>query len=242
MSFYVVLVFAVFFLCSGGACGCLACVAAGKISRKAFLKARISITYILLSASIVSLPAGAVFIGDIRSQFAVLSTYSLFFFCIFVCGLVCGCFLRTVLPFFLATYILFASSTGTILYKAFGSMSDRMPVVVSNNSLSIGGKVFYADSPQNRKIAVNAYVLPAILVVPLPRVWYSVSDIADSGKAELGETKSLAEPATRYLKWLLADKRKIIVDLPSNDLLPAVYTLNFKIKEGRLVCGLSKNL
>lgn len=242
MSFCAALVFAVFFLCSGGACGCLACVVAGKILRKSFLKVRLAILYILLSASIISLLAGAVFIRDIRSQFVILSTYSLFFFCVFVCGFLCGCFLRTVLPFFLAAYIFFAASTGIILYKAFGGLPDGVPVVVRNNSLSIDGKMFYADSPQNRKIAVNAYVLPAILVVPLPRVWYSVSGITVSSESVIGEVRFPDEPATRYSKWLLADKRKIIVDLPSADFLPAVYTLSFKTKEGKLVCGLSKNL
>ncbi len=242
MSFYAALVFAVFFLCSGGACGCLACVVAGKILRKAFLKARLTIIYILLSVSIGSLLVGAVFIRDIRSQFVVLSTYSLFFFCVFVCGLLCGCFLRIVFPFFLAAYIFFAASTGIILYKAFGSLPDRIPVVASNNNLSINGKMFYADSPQNRKITVNAYVLPAILIVPLPHVWYSVSGVAAYSESESGEIRFPVEPVAKYYKWLLEDKHKIIVDLPSDDLLPAVYTLSFKNKEGKLVCSLSKNL
>lgn len=248
MSFCAVLVFSILALCAGGVCGCLVCAVAGRVFHKPSVKAdkakvRFNAVCVLLSVSVASLAVGFIFIENFFYQMHLVCSHALFFLFVFACGLLCACFWKSFLPVFLVAYISFSLFTGAALYKMFGSFPDSVLVVAGNDSVTIDGRIFYAGETEDKKIAVNAYVLPSSLIVPLPRVWCKIIGIATSfGEADTGEVLRVDGFLARYSRWLIKNKKELFVDLPSGDALPSVYTLRLRREGENLVCNLSRNL
>lgn len=125
----------------------------------------------------------------------------------------------------------------------FGSFPDSVLVVAGNDSVTIDGRTFHAGAAEDKKIAVNAYVLPSFLIVPLPRVWCKIIGITSSfGEADTGEILRVDGFLARYFRWLIKDKKELFVDLPSGDSVPSVYMLRLRREGENLVCNLSRNL
>ena len=265
MSFYACLSFAIVSLCLGGVAGCLFCVAFAKIFHKKFLKARISVVFLLLSVVVAFGAGGFVFIKNPSFELSAFLTEKLFFFALFATGFLGAVFWKTVFPVLIAFYIALSAFTGIALYSEFGILPDNMSVTLNKTFIEAGKSTFFVDSPENKSLAVEVYVLPKKLLLPLPRVWYRVIGTVDfsyiddgknirlssefSGDVLLDENSKnnqknsfFARHLRNYMGWVLKTRKNLLVPLPQNELLPSVYTLKFKRKTEILSCRLEKNL
>lgn len=265
MSFYACLSFAIISLCLGGVAGCLFCAGFARIFHKKFLKARISVIFLLLSVVVAFGAGGFIFIKNPSFEFSVFLTEKFFFFAIFAAGFLGAVFWKIVFPALIAFYIALSAFTGIALYSEFGILPDNMSVTLNKTFIEAGKSTFFVDSPENKSLAVEVYILPKKLLIPLPRVWYRVIGTVDSSYVDDGKNirlssdfsgeilpdensknsqkDSLFEKKIKaYRKWVLKTRKNLLVPLPQNELLPSVYTLKFKRKTEILSCRLEKNL
>lgn len=268
MSFSGSLCFAVFSLCAGGIFGNLLCIVPGIAFKKKYLKQRITVIFLFFSL-VIAFFAYA-FIKDIFSQFLFFKSDWLFFCGIFAAAFLCSVFWKIVLPLCFAFYVFICAWTGIILYGRFGSLPENTSVTLNKESVIIGENSFYVEETNNKKIVIEVYVLPQKLILPLPRVWYCVAGITDadffaeeneknvlkavknsSGFVGIFQTdKNEKQPANTkleklnsdYFSWVLSKQKVLYVPLPQNEILPSVYTLNFKTRSENLTCRLEKNL
>ncbi len=267
MRFETALVLGIITLCLGGVLGSLICVCAGAFLRKQVSKSHFTVICILMSAAVAAGAAGFVLINNISQQLSLSFSYLPFFCALFVSGALCTVFAKIAVPFFLSIYIVLSVLTGVSLYSRFGSLPDSVSVTLNKNSVNAGNKSFAVDSPHNKKLVVEVYTLPGVLLLPLPRVWYSVIGTVDSdfvidnteeirlAAAFSGDGPSFAvaeeNPESSffwrrqyrsYRNWFLKDRIYLPVPVPKDSVLPSVYTLKFIANGEDLTCRLEKNL
>lgn len=157
-----------------------------------------------------------------------------------------------------------------MLYGRFGPLPEKQNVTLNRESVIIDENSFYVEKTNSKKIVIEVYTLPEKLILPLPRVWYSVAGITDAdfsaaedeenilktvknasgfvGNPQIEENEKtvvntkLQKLNSEYFSWILKKQKVLYVPLPQNEILPSVYTLIFKTKAENLTCRLEKNL
>lgn len=262
MKFLSALIFFVCALCLGGTVGVLFSFFKDFVIKKKSFKSYFFVLCVLLSIAVAFAAAGFVLIEDTRAQLLYVKQNQTFFILVASCGFLCTAFWKIALPVFVLLYIVLASFTGSNLYKSFGTMPTFVPVTVNQSSVNCDGSDFFIDSPQKKSLVIEVYTLPSILILPLPRLWYYVIGVTDSSYVDDGsdirlksgfsgrsETvderalylsdKKILEP---YAHWLFSDRKYIFVPIPDEENLPSVFRLNFKERDEKLFCSLSKSL
>lgn len=266
MSFYACLVFGVISLSLGGVAGCFACIILGKLLNRAYLKSRFTVVCILLSVAVAFAAGGFILISNILFQIRLLPSHALFFLSLFFIGLLASSFWRTALPLFVLLYIILSTFTGINLYSVFGSKPENVSVTVTFQSVGVGDQVYFVDSLKDKSLVVEVFTLPSFLLIPLPRVWYSVIGVADSdstleldknfrGKSffvglttplipesSLDSDSFIRKLSSSYLNKLLSNRKNLLIPIPADSTVPAVYSLRFQVKGETLSCNLIKAL
>ncbi|WP_147634206.1 hypothetical protein [Treponema pectinovorum] len=215
-----------------------------------------------MSVLIAFATVGFIFIDDVIAKLSYIEQNPAFFVFAAICGFLCTSFWKIFLPLIVLSYILISVFTGSHLYKRFGAMPNFIPITVNQSSVNCDGFDFFIDSPQKKSLVVEVYTLPSILIIPLPRLWYSVIGVVDSDYVDDGsdireksvfsgkdlktkENDSFCIGKKKfdlYRKWIFSNRKYILVPLPNEENLPSVYKLNFKESDEILYCSLSKSL
>ena len=268
MSFFGFLCFAVFSLCAGGILGNLLCIILGLACKQKYLKQRITVIFLFFSLATAFFAFA--FIKDIFLQFEFFKSEWLYFCCIFTAAFFSAVFWKIVLPLCFAFYVFICAWTGIMLYGRFGPLPEKQNVTLNRESVIIEENSFYVEKTNSKKIVIEVYTLPEKLILPLPRVWYSVAGITDAdfsaaedeenilktvknasgfvGNPKIEENEKtvvntkLQKLNSEYFSWILKKQKVLYVPLPQNEILPSVYTLIFKTKAENLTCRLEKNL
>lgn len=265
MKFFPTLIFFIFFLTFGGIFGVIFCFLKDFLIKRKSFKSYFFLLCILLSVLIAFATVGFIFIDDISAKLSYIEQNPAFFIFAAICGFLCTSFWKIFLPLTVLSYILISVFTGSHLYKRFGAMPNFIPITVNQSSVNCDGFDFFIDSPQKKSLVVEVYTLPSILIIPLPRLWYSVIGVVDSDYVDdgsdireksvfsgkdlnAGEDKAIKvfsfakKNFDTYFKWIFSNRKYILVPLPNEENLPSVYKLNFKESDEILYCGLSKSL
>ena len=179
MNFFGALVFGIIFLCLGGVCGCACCIALGKCFKKHYSPAYFTVLCVLLSFCVAAAALGLILLPELNAQIDGFFKNLIFFVCLFFAGFLSSSLWRIFLGLFLLIYVILSIYTGIKLYGKFGTSLDSVEVSVFQNRISIGGESIFIDSENQKGIVVEVFELPPILLLPLPRVWYSVIGIVD---------------------------------------------------------------
>ncbi len=265
MSFSWALVSGIVSLCAGGVTGSLICVAAGRIFHKRYLKTHFVIVCILMSIAVAVAAGGFVFIDNLQSEITSVFAEGSFFLVMYLVGLLSVCFWKIVLPVAVLLYICLSTVTGINLYKKFGSQLSSVPVTISAGAVKAGENTFYADQTAGKSIVVEVYTIPGELLIPVPRVWYQISGLADSSvHVSPGESlrnthgfsglPSEIEPVQevsdflwqaqiqKFMDYVIGKPLNLLVPIPVDDVMPGLYTLNIKTRGEVLSCSLNRNL
>lgn len=241
------------FLFFGAFLGCVACIVAGKVSRRKYFKFRLSLALLLLAVAAIFF---ALFFLEARFQ-SVCADYVLdyaerrFLALILYAatGAVCAAFLRSVFPVVSVLYILFTFCFGIALYK-------RLPQP-QNFTLTVGetflrdessGKEYEIFSGKNLSetaaecgVAFLVYEIGENAIFPLPHIWYEIAgaSLRDSS-GEFQKIPGEDFPSRRIFvtknsdnffkksfygicNAILDDARLEIFALPEQEVFPALY-------------------
>ena len=257
MSFYSCLVFGITSICLGALAGCLICVISAKIANKKYLRSRFAVSCVLLSVAVAMCAGGFVLISDMAAQMQFVFQNIVYFAALFALGLLCSVFWRSVLPLCVLVYILASAFTGFKLYSLYGSKADSITVTVTRNSIQLERDDCPVDDCKNKSIVVEARVLPAQFLFPLPRVWYSPIGVIDSeaqvdGGENLRFNHAFSGPESAvsqsegenkgFVEKVLGPRKNLLIKIPPQDAVPSIYTLNFKTRGEVLTCSLNKDL
>ncbi len=269
MSFYVCVCFGIIALSAGVIFGSIFSIVISKVFRKRILKAYFSVICVFLSL-VISSCVVCFFISGENNFNSLLKTVNTFFVVfLFLSGFICSVFWKIAIPLLLTFYIILSVISGVKLYGEFGSKTESATVTLNKNLITLDSKNFSIDKINGKALVVEVYTLPSILLLPLPRVWFSVIGVVDSalynetisdirgfagfsGDSGLsGRTDSekkhngsnfWLKTKDKYFNWMLNNKKYLLIQIPVDDMLPAVYTLNFTQKGEVLTCRLIKNL
>ena len=264
MSFATSLVFGIISICLGGITGSVLCILSGVLFKKKYLKSHFTIICVLLSVAVAFGTGGFVLIENLLQQISLIGQWWMFFLALFCAGVLSACFWKIALPVFVFAYILVSLVTGIKLYSQFGSKLDSVSVTVRNDSIKVQEDCFYMDDINHKSLVVEVYTIPGILIIPLPRVWYSVIGVISSdveidktsdvrglhefsgihAELEFGEKSDLLwqKQIDTFMKWVLQNRKNLLIEVPVDENLPAVYTLTFNVKGENLTCKIDKQL
>lgn len=266
MSFTFSLTAAVFLLCMGGAVGCLVCMLCGKLFHKQVLKIRLTVFCLLLSVAIAVVAFQLIFSPAMfASLLQVARSHLIFLFVLFCAGLLCACFWRSFLPFAVMTYIACSIFIGVKLYAAFGANEDSLSVSVSATSIKVNENVFPVTNPQGKSIVLKTYTLPPELLLPVPRVWYTVCGVASTDErtvfpavSELtdfsgsdsatisffgkGRQTSLEKYLQTFSQWVLSKHEYTLLPLPETSVLPSLYSIKLQVSGETISYAVTRSL
>lgn len=153
--------------------------------------------------------------------------------------------------------------TGYILYGKYGTLPDSASVMVSDSAVIIDNKKYFSDDIKNKALVVETYTLPSVLILPLPRVWYSVIGLIDVAHKEngndirrsadfsggdedinkgIGAFTYWGRKYEEYKKWLFSNNKNLLIPIPEEQILPVEYTLIYKTSGDELRCRLVRQL
>lgn len=270
MSFPFALFATSFLLSLGGAVGCLCCILCGAAFKKPVLKSRLTVFCILLSVAIAVFAFSLILVPDLYTPpmefFRTAGENWLFLGALFLCGILCASFWRSVLPFAVSCYIALSVFTGIKLYGTFGANEETVSLVVHADAVKVNGETYPVKNIADSSLVLKKYTLPPALLVPLPRVWFTVCGVgkADgnvrqvSDTAELshfsgdsntavsfsgeGDNVFLGNVIRFYREWLLARTGYQLVPLEDSVVYPSLYTLKIEITGEKLIPALVRNL
>lgn len=255
MTFITALFLAIIFLCFGGILGCFFCVCIGKVFNRRYLKTRTTIIFVLLSILVATSSVFFVFFYNKNIEIDII-----FLFVNFVIGFLCITLWKFFLPLFVLLYVVISALTGICLYKKFTHNTDRLSVIVYDNYLKVEDKTIYLDNVEEKAFVVNVYNLPSVLLAPLPRVWYEVVGVTSLQHVQgdnfvenstfialkenqVSEKKWFwSEQFEKYMNWVLGDKSKLLVNIPTSDYYPISIDLVFLQQNERLTCKVVNSL
>ncbi len=251
MSFLASLFAGIFSLSCGAAFACVVCPLAAVIFKRKFLHARIALCLLLLSICVAAATAFLLFCkGESPLLFAAENI--VFFVALCLAGFLACLFWKIVFPAFVLLYVIFSAYTGVRLYSRFGSHNEEIQISLSDSSVKIGEKSLAVDFAGQKNLAIEEYLLPAKLLLPLPRVWYKVcgvsgGKISSEGNAnfiplEADYLESKNTGLSSFESWLLKNKEMVFAKIPEAKVLPALYRVKFSVNLEKLSYTFEKEL
>ncbi len=270
MTFPFALFSAFFLLSLGSAFGCLVCMLCGKIFHRPVLKSRLTVFCVLMSLAIAVFAFSLVIAPSLYASpaalFCMMGHNGLFLSLLFISGLLCSAFWRSVLPLTVSCYIALSVFTGIKLYGAFGANEETVSLVVQNNSIKVNGTVYSVTDAQEKALVLKKYTLPALLLVPLPRIWYKVCGVADSNVdvlsvSDLSSLNHFSGDADRsvvfagegnevffggfvqkYRAWILRNFDYQLIPIDDSVVYPSLYTVKINARGEHLTAAIIRNL
>jgi hypothetical protein len=257
MTFSAVFCFGCLALCTGGAIVCLACYFLARVFHRHCLASRLTLFYFFLSGAVVLVAALFFFTTNPLKLLPLQTDDLLFFLCLLFIGGTSAFFWKTVFPVVLLCYLILSFFTGIKLYTLFGTTLDTHEITITADSVYVDGSRFLVNRRDQEYIVLDVSVIPDRLLLPLPRVWFSVAGVADElekpgavfpdekngFRRELfNDSNVVSRFISKYLVWLVHDHGYQYVRLPDFSCSPAVYTLSCKVRNKTVYCSFSKTL
>ena len=250
----------------GGSFGCLVCMLCGRVFHKDVLKARFTIFCLLLSVAIAVVTLQLIFSPTMFDSVGkVVRSHLGFFVLLFALGVFASCFWRTFLPVAVMAYIAFSVFVGIKLYAAFGANEDTLSVSVNATSVRVNEQQFAVQEGLGKSIVLKTYTLPPEILLPLPRIWYTVcgvssskdaatyatlSELADFSGAEPAAVSFSGEDASSFFgtyliafrEWLLAKSAYQLLPLPDTTVFPSLYSIRIQVSGEKIRSSVTRNL
>lgn len=257
MNFTATLCVSCFALCSGGAFASIVCVCAAKLLKRRYLRSRFAITCVLLSIAIVSAASLLIFVPEFFMLPPAESADIIFYVLLFVFGFLCSAFWKTVLPISLSIYIILSFCTGIHLYRKFGTLTEFHNISVTEKNVYVDEKSFTVPGDVQKSVVLSVYTLPNKLLLPLPRVWYTVDSVIptsekDSYKSLSDELDVFSPPkksgnfflkaVDKYDSYIFSQCESTFVSIPNQTVLPSLYTMTCHAYSGQLFCSVNRSL
>ena len=149
----------------------------------------------------------------------------LFFAAAFLVGAAAFLVPHITIPSFALLVLFLSVLTHRALSGSFYTEKEFVEIVSSGASVAIDG----AETKNVRELKVTAYRLPETFVIPVRRNWYAVERTKKSAKA-FGPKNQ--EPTSIFVRAKNAvvgtGQKSLSVPIPTDSVVPAVYTLRFK--------------
>lgn len=233
--------FYLFLLFMGAALASLLCVCMGKLTKKKYYKFRFSLSMVLFSLALFFLVMLLLHLGESNNVFWYFRTHIGFSVFYFLLGLLCGTFIRIVLPVTAFLYLSLSVLMGIRLYKNYCFRPEAVTISVSETSIrSVNSflPVFEYDfTPRDSSDNVLCYLvfeechLSEDLLIPLPHIWYKPLGVNIDFFPPVTENRhdSIVQKFSDAVYNRLVSKSKINVLLVMRtEVYPVFYILKFK--------------
>jgi hypothetical protein len=219
MSFFATFYVAVCCLCTGGAAGCMFFLFTSAALYKEKPGWWLSLFCILLCFVICAVVALLLTEPHLCIDVFFLQRKSLFYcLLLFAAGALCAVRVRIVLPTFLVFYIVFTIFCISNLTTRFGYPPVIVSIAVDVSSVTINGRRYEkpVTNDGNRKLYIQYCGLSSWLLIPGPRVWYTVSGDNEGVPVQFSRKLAVA---------LLGQVKTLSIEICAGSINAMLYTL-----------------
>ena len=182
----------------------------------------------------------------------------------FLWGILLALFWKILFPFSFVVYISLTVATNYILNSLFESVSETIPITISENSVKIENRDFPKKPEFYYALKISSYHIPDELVFPVRRNWFLLGEFAesnmpfekvlDTSDSEGGNSVLIAEfknpkilenrLASFYLNHFIFSGKPCVltVPIPDEKICPSLYSAHISFKDNEISCEIVRDL